>query len=226
MAPKTSNQIIADAHAALERNRLQEKVSQNKQFLYEMDEAGWKQLFEAAGKTFSDKKAGQSILDVAGSLRRRWNDDNAKLVAFADRVQGDLGQALFADLLMRAFDGKQKKPEKLGRDLNRFPDKLRDAETRVYESLHRDFATAEQVQAVSTQQPPRDTGGRPRKWDKLWQVIQEQDAKKPKPIDQGIAGTYNKQYGNPDCHQPKATAAIVARVRYDRKNRKCKQNPK
>jgi hypothetical protein len=56
----------------------------------------------------------------------------------------------------------------------------------------------------------RQIGGRPRKWEKLWEVIQEQDAKTPKPKDARIASIYNQKYAN---HLPKANAKTVTNVR-------------
>jgi hypothetical protein len=67
-------------------------------------------------------------------------------------------------------------------------------------------------------------GGRPRKWDALWAVIREQDAKTPKPKDTRIAGEYNRKYGSQVGQNEKmrATAEIVRQVRCARR----KQNPK
>jgi hypothetical protein len=65
-------------------------------------------------------------------------------------------------------------------------------------------------------------GGRPRKWDKLWAVIQEQDGKVPKPKDAKIAAVYNQQYGISTGSPKRATVDIVRQVRYARR----KQNPK
>lgn len=57
--------------------------------------------------------------------------------------------------------------------------------------------------------PQRNKGGRPRKWEKLWLIIQEQDKKTPKPKDARIANIYNQK--NPGG--PKADAKTVALVR-------------
>jgi hypothetical protein len=71
-------------------------------------------------------------------------------------------------------------------------------------------------------------GGRPREWDKLWAVIQEQDKAKTKPTDKRIASIYNQEQSNPIAagKLKRATAAIVVSVRYERTHRGRKQNPK
>ena len=63
------------------------------------------------------------------------------------------------------------------------------------------------------------TGGRPREWDDLWSMIQEEDKKVPKPKDQAIAGQYNKRYSR----RAKATAKIVRDVRHRYRKLKRKQ---
>jgi hypothetical protein len=75
----------------------------------------------------------------------------------------------------------------------------------------------------------RNVGGRPRKWDELWNLIKEMDHQTPKPADRDIAAAYNKMYGSRIGEGPgrrkRATPTIVAQVRYERTKRLRKQNP-
>ena len=71
----------------------------------------------------------------------------------------------------------------------------------------------------------KSAGGRKPSRDELWKMIQTADAEIPKPIDQVIAGRYNKRFGKSiDAgSRKKATASIVATLRYDRKKRNRRQ---
>jgi len=59
--------------------------------------------------------------------------------------------------------------------------------------------------------PRKKAGGRPRKWDRLWGMIQEADAREPRPCDKDIASEFNRKYAALGL---KATAHVVKKVRY------------
>jgi len=58
----------------------------------------------------------------------------------------------------------------------------------------------------------KKAGGRPRKWDRLWLVIQQADAREPRPCDKDIASEFNRKYAALGL---KATARVVKKVRYN-----------
>ena len=92
-------------------------------------------------------------------------------------------------------------------------------------------APAVQSQAAHATHVPKNTGGRPRKWEDLWAVIQEKDRQVPKLADKAIAAAYNRKYGSQlgdgAGKRKHASATIVTRVRYERTKRiNRKQYPK
>jgi len=72
-------------------------------------------------------------------------------------------------------------------------------------------------EAARTKQPGHATGGRPRKWDDLWDLHNEMKAADPEVKDQNIVGAYRRRY-------PKREKATVKTLRDLRQRRQREQN--
>ena len=81
------------------------------------------------------------------------------------------------------------------------------------------------IRAGADGSPTKAPGGRPRKWDALWKMIQAADQETPKPKDQAIANRYNQKFGASigQGKRKRATAAIVRDVRNRYRKLKRKQ---
>jgi len=77
----------------------------------------------------------------------------------------------------------------------------------------------EQPDTANTVQQKRNSGGRKKEWEKLWELMQEMKKADPTVSDAKIAAAYNKRYPR----RRKATARTVRDVRYENTKRKRKQ---